>query len=132
MGMVAGLVLPHLVRPPGPVELRDSAREIAAILRNDRNTALARRRDVVTSVDVDKGIVRSGVTGRTVRMPSGIKIKLVQSSRELGGSGTGIRFRAGGGSSGGELTLSRQGFAYRISVNWLTASVRVANVGARG
>jgi hypothetical protein len=31
-----------------------------------------------------------------------------------------------GRSSGGALTLSRREFSYRVSVNWLTAGVRVA------
>lgn len=132
MGLVATLVLPHLVRPPGPVELRNAAEQIAAILRTDRNAALSRGRDVVSGVDLARGRVRSGVTGRVAEMPPGVKVTFVQSGRELGSSGVGIRFRADGGSSGGVLTLSRRSFSCRISVNWLTAGIRVTSVGSSG
>ncbi len=130
MGLVASVALPRLVRPPGPVEIRNAAEEIAALLRTDRNAALYRRRDVVSRFDLRRGVVRAGSSTWTIDVPSGVKIEFVQSSRELGRSGTGIRFLADGRSSGGALTLSRNEYAYRVSVNWLTASVRVARVEA--
>ena len=132
MGLVAGIVLPQLVRPAGPVEIRNAAEEIAALLRSDRNAALARRREVVSRVDMSSGTVQAGSSGRFVRVPRGVKIELVQSSRELADGSPGIRFLADGRSSGGVLTLSRDDFSYRVSVNWLTTNVRVARVEPGG
>lgn len=132
MGLVAGLVLPRLVRPPGPVEIRNAAEEVAALLRIDRNAAISGRRDVFSEVDLESGTVRAGSREWSVEIPRGVAIDLVQSGRELAAGGSGVRFRPDGRSSGGALTLSRGGYAYRISVNWLTASVRVARMESGG
>ncbi len=132
LGMVAAVVVPRLARAPGPVEIRIAAEEIAALLRSDRNMALRLRAPVVSHVDVTDGVVRAGAGGQVVQIPRGIKIEFVQSSRVLASDGRGIRFLPDGGSSGGVLTLSRQDFSYRISVNWLTAGVRVARAESGG
>ena len=131
LGMVASLAVPRLTRAPGPVEIRTAAEEIAALLRTDRNMALRLRRPVISKVDVEDGVIH-GASGQVVRIPRGVKIEFVQSSRELDESGSGIRFLPDGRSSGGVLTLSRLDFTYRISVNWLTASVRVSRTGSSG
>jgi general secretion pathway protein H len=129
LAMVAGVIYPRAVRDPGPAEVRAAAENIAAILRSDRNAALRQRHAVVSRVDVETGVIRAGASDGVVAVPGGVKMEFVQSSRELGGSdGSGIRFRPNGRSSGGVLTLSRDDFAYRISVNWLTAGVRVVRL----
>lgn len=128
IGMVAALAVPRLTRAPGPVEIRVAAEEIAALFRSDRNLALRVRRPVFSQVNVTDGMI-VGAAGGIVRIPRGVKIEFVQSSRVLAGEGSGIKFLPDGRSSGGALTLSRQNFSYRISVNWLTAGVRVARTG---
>ena len=131
LGMVVALVVPRLARAPGPVEIRTAADEIAALFRTDRNLALRLRRPVISKVAIDDGIVY-GAAGDIVEIPRGIKITFVQSSRQQGEQGGGIRFLPNGRSSGGVLTLTRQDFSYRISVNWLTAGVRVTRAGSDG
>jgi general secretion pathway protein H len=129
LAMVAGVIYPRAVRDPGPAEIRAAAENIAAILRSDRNAALRQRHAVVSRIDVESGTVRAGAGDGIVKIPGGVKLEFVQSSRELGGAdGGGIRFRPNGRSSGGVLTLARGDFAYRISVNWLTAGVRVVRL----
>ena len=132
LGMVAAVVVPRLTRAPGPVEIRIAADEIAAVFRSDRNMALRLRRPVFSEVDVTDGVVRAGAGDEIVQIPRGIKIEFVQSSRVLAGEGSGIKFLPDGRSSGGALTLSRATFSYRISVNWLTAGVRVGRTGTTG
>jgi general secretion pathway protein H len=131
-GMVAAIVVPQLARAPGPVEIRTAAEEIAALLRSDRNMALRLRRPVLSQVNVKDGIVLAGASDGGVRIPRGIKIEFVQSSRVLDSTGSGIEFMPDGRSSGGSLTLSRQEFSYQIYVNWLTAGVRVQRTGTSG
>lgn len=68
----------------------------------------------------------SGASGTGLRIPAGIEISFVQSSREMRGSAGGIRFLPEGGSSGGFLSLKRGAAGYEISVNWLTGGVLIA------
>ena len=132
LGMVAYLVVPRLTRAPGPIEMRVAADNIAAVFRTDRNTALRLRRPVLSTVNVRDGTVSSGSVDQVVQIPRGIKVEFVQSSRILSGGASGIQFMPDGRSSGGALTLTRKPFSYRISVNWLTAGVRVARTGDGG
>jgi general secretion pathway protein H len=132
LGMVAALAVPRLARAPGPVEIGVAAEQIAALFRSDRNAALREREAVVSLVDVENGVVRAGADGYSVRIPRGVRIEFVQSSRVLATDGPGIEFTPDGRSSGGVLTLSRNDFAYRISVNWLTGGVRVVRPRADG
>jgi general secretion pathway protein H len=126
LGLVAGVVYPRVARGPGPTEMRATAEEIAALFRTDRNAALRERRAVVSRVDVEDAVVRSGYNANAVRIPGGVEIKFVQSSRQARGDDGGIRFDPSGRSSGGALTLTRGGFSWRVSVNWLTAGVLVS------
>ena len=127
-------MFPRVARAPGPAELGAKAQQIAAVLRSDRNAALRSRRDVVSRIDVSEGTVTSGVSGRGVTIPSGVRVEFVQSSRELGPVGGGIRFRPDGRSSGGFLTLRRGDVGFDVSVSWLTGGVIVdaASPGAPG
>ena len=125
LGLVAGIVFPRAVRAPGPAELRAAADRVAAILRTDRNAALRQRTEVLTRVDLEERVVASGSGGGSVRIPDGVRMQLLQSSREVSADGGGIRFRGEGGSSGGVIYLSRNGTGYQIAVNWLTAGVLV-------
>ena len=126
MGLVAAVALPRAARAPGTIELRATAEQIAALLRSDRNTAIRERRDVLAQVDVENGAIASGSLNQVLRIPAGVRIEFLQSSREVGGDDGGIRFLPDGRSSGGVVTIARDDTAYSISVNWLTASVLVA------
>jgi general secretion pathway protein H len=128
LGLLASVVLPRAVRAPGAIELRATAEEIAALLRSDRNAAISERREVVSEVDLDEGIVASASLMRAIRIPPGVHIEFVQSSRMVGGGRDGgFGFLPNGRSSGGALTIQRGDTAYRISVNWLTGSVLVTS-----
>jgi len=132
LGMVAALVVPRLARAPGPVEIKIAAEQIAALFRSDRNMALRLRRPVMSEVDVANGFVRAGASGGFVRLPRGVKVEFVQSGNLLAKEGSGIEFLPDGRSSGGAITLSRESFSYRVTVNWLTAGVLVARAGSSG
>ena len=132
LGMVAYLVVPRLARPPGPVEIRVAADQVAALFRTDRNMALRSRQPVLSLVNVRDGVVSAGAGNGFVQIPRGIKIEFTQSSRVYAKGKSGIEFLPDGRSSGGALTLSRDSFSYRVSVNWLTAGVRVARTETGG
>ena len=126
LALVAGIVFPRVIRPPGPAELRAKALEIAALLRTDRNAALRQGREILSRVDLTRNAVVSGARDYASEIPRGVDTKLVQSSREVSSEGGGIRFRPNGRSSGGVLSIRRGDAGYQISVNWLTSGVTVS------
>jgi len=129
-GLVAALVLPRVDRDPGPAALEAKAYDIAAIFRDDRNTAMLSRKDVVSVIDLKRRLAISGAGNGAVRVPDTVEMDLVQSEAEIRPEGGGFRFYADGQASGGAVTLRRGNYGYRVSVNWLTAAIDVEPVEA--
>ncbi|QQS54556.1 MAG: GspH/FimT family pseudopilin [Candidatus Competibacteraceae bacterium] len=135
--LVIGVLLVALVPPllsgmSGATELRGAARQLAAGLRNARNEAVARQREAVLTLDLERR--RFGVTGdpREIALPESVALKLYTAQSELLDSATGgIRFFPDGSSTGGSITVSGPKLAYRVNVDWLTGAVAIVEQDAR-
>ena len=100
--------------------------EIAALLKADRNAAVRRQIQVRTQIDAAARSIRSGVTGRIVRLPNDVSMDAILASgcadRNVGRS---IDFFPSGMSCGGVIALVRPGAGFEVRVNWLTGGVDV-------
>ena len=127
--MLAAIVLPAIPSGTTRPRLEGYALETAALLKSDRNTAIRRRTEVVTVVDAPSRVVRSGVSGRSVRLPSDVKFDAMLAARcNNRPAGPTIRYFASGASCGGVIALTRNGVGYEIRVNWLTGGIEVVAV----
>src|SRR5262245_21651337 len=70
IAMLAAIVLPAIPVGTSRPRLQGYALETAALLKADRTAAMRRRSEVATVVDAPRRTVRSGLNGRTVRMPA--------------------------------------------------------------
>ena len=126
VSLLAAIVIPALPRGTSRARLESFAIETAAMLKADRNAAIRNRVQVVTDVDAPSRIVRSGVTGRVIRVPDDVAFDAVLAARcNQRPAGQTIRFFASGMSCGGAIALTRLGVGYEIRVNWLTGGVEV-------
>jgi len=81
---------------------------------------------VATLVDAPSRLVRSGATGRVVRIPDDVAFDAILAARcNQRPAGASISFFASGMSCGGAIALTRLGVGYEIRVNWLTGGVEV-------
>jgi general secretion pathway protein H len=126
IGLLAAIILPALPRATTRAKLESYAVETAALLKADRNTALRRQIQVKTTIDAEARSIRSGVTGRMVRLPKDVTLEAMLASR-CGDRTTGrsIDFFPSGMSCGGAIALARPGMGYEIRVNWLTGGVEI-------
>ena len=126
IGLLAAIILPALPRATTRAKLESYAVETAALLKADRNTALRRQIQVKTTIDAEARSIRSGVTGRMVRLPKDVTLEAMLASR-WGDRTTGrsIDFFPSGMSCGGAIALARPGMGYEIRVNWLTGGVEI-------
>src|SRR6516165_7002141 len=69
VAMLAAVVLPAIPRGTSRAGLEAYALETATLLQTDRNAAIRRHQQVATAVDAVGRSVRSGATGRIVRLP---------------------------------------------------------------
>src|SRR5215467_2547709 len=121
---IAGPLLPHST---SRARLESYAVATAAVLRADRSAAIRRGAQVATLINAPSRLVRSGATGREVRVPNDVTFDALLSARcDRQSSSPTIRFFPSGMSCGGIIALTRSGNGYEIRVNWLTGGIDIA------
>jgi general secretion pathway protein H len=126
VAILAAIVVPNLPRGTSRARLESYAVETAALLKADRYAAIRRRQQVIVDVDATGRTVRSGATGRIVRVPDDVVFDALLAARcNQRPAGPTIRFFPTGMSCGGVIALTRLGVGYEIRVNWLTGGVEV-------
>lgn len=126
IGMLAAIILPAIPRATTRAKLESYAVETAALLKADRNAALRRHVQVTTLVDAEQRSIRSGVTGRVIRLPNDVSLDAILASRCADRvAGRSIDFFPSGMSCGGTIALARPGMGFEVRVNWLTGGVEI-------
>jgi general secretion pathway protein H len=126
---LAAIILPAIPRGTSRARLEAYAIETATLLKADRDAAIWRRGQVTTQVDAIGRSVRSGATGRVLRLPPDVHFEALLATRcNQRATGTTINFFGSGMSCGGTLEITRLGAGYQVRVNWLTGGVEVVPV----
>ena len=126
VAILAAIVVPALPRGTSRARLEAYAVEAAAMLKADRDAAIRNRKQVATEIDAPLRVVRSGATGRVIRLPADVRFDAILAARcNNRPAGPTIRFFASGMSCGGTIALTRLGVGYQVRVNWLTGGVEV-------
>jgi general secretion pathway protein H len=126
VAILAAIVVPALPRGTSRARLEAYAIEAAAMLKADRDAAIRKRVQIATEIDAPLRVVRSGATGRVIRMPADVRFDAILAARcNQRPAGPTIRFFASGMSCGGTIALTRLGIGYQVRVNWLTGGVEV-------
>jgi general secretion pathway protein H len=101
------------------------------MLKADRNAAVRGRAQIATQIDPTTRSIRSGATGRVIRLPEDIAFDATLAARcNQRPAGATIQFFASGMSCGGVIALTRLGVGYQIRVNWLTGGVEIVPADA--
>jgi general secretion pathway protein H len=126
IGMLAAIILPAIPRSTTRAKLESYAVATAALLKSDRSAALRRQIQVATQVDAASRSIRSGATGRVIRLPNDVALDAILASRCADRiAGRSIDFFPSGMSCGGVIALSRPGMGVEVRVNWLTGGVDI-------
>jgi len=126
--LLVAIFLPMLPRGTSRPRLQSYAVAVAALLKADHNAAVRRGIPVATEVEAASRLVRSGASGRVVRIPEDVAVDALLSARcGRYGSALVIRFFSSGISCGGTIALTRLGVGYEIRVNWLTGGIDIVS-----
>jgi general secretion pathway protein H len=129
IAMVAAIALPAMPRGTPRSRLEGYALQTAALLTADHNAARRQHTEVATIVDAPLRTIRSGATGRVVRLPSDITVEAILAARcNNARADSTIRHFATGMSCGGVIALSRPGAGFQVRMNWFTGGVEVVPV----
>jgi general secretion pathway protein H len=128
IAMLAAVLLPNISRGTSRPRLEAYAVETASLLKADRTAAIRHRVQIATQIDASTSSLRSGSTGRILRVPDDVAFNAILPDRcnERPAFST-IRFFATGMSCGGTIILSRRGTGYEIHVNWLTGGIEIVS-----
>lgn len=109
-------------------QLRQATRDIVNGLRQARSNAIVDNRESTFTLNLAERSYTIGAIGAGQPLGSGIDLELLTARSELSGGRAGqIRFYPDGGSSGGEIRISRNAVAYIVTVDWLTGAVRLGD-----
>jgi len=129
LAILAAILVPVLPRGTSRARLESYAIATAALLKADRNAAMRRRTQIATQVDAASRSVRSGATGRVIRVPDDVAFDTLLSARcNQYPAGRTIHFFSSGMSCGGVIALTRLGIGYEVRVNWLTGGIEIASL----
>jgi general secretion pathway protein H len=129
IAILAAIALPAFPLGTSRARLEGYALETAALLKADRSAAMRRRGEVATVVDAPGRTIRSGASGRVVRIPGDVSVDAMLAARCNNRSvGATIRYFAAGTSCGGVIALRRKGVGYEVRVSWLTGGVEVVPI----
>jgi general secretion pathway protein H len=129
LSIIAAVILPAMSQGTSRARLEGYALQIAGMLTADRHAAMRRRVPVVADIDVARRSVRSGATGRVLRLPADVTLDALLAARcNKRPAGSAIQFFASGMSCGGVVAVTRAGTGYQIRVNWLTGGVEIVPV----
>ncbi len=130
LGLVLAVAVPALVVTPG-AGLRAAAELVATGLRQARVTAVREQRPVALLLDVEARALRVEGRQRVRTLPREVTLELHTAQGEIVDARRGgIRFYPDGSSTGGRVTLTRQGMRTDVDVEWLTGRVRIREDGA--
>lgn len=126
VALLAAILLPYVPHETTRPQLGAYALEAAAVLKLDRMAAIRNRRPIATQVNARTRSLRSGATGRLLRVPDDVEFNALLPGRcSERPAFSSIDFFPSGMSCGGTITLTRSGVGYEIRVNWLTGGVDV-------
>jgi general secretion pathway protein H len=126
VALLAAILLPRLARGTSRPRLEAYAIETATLLKADRNAAIWRRGAVAAEVDAVGRTVKSGSSGRVVRVPEDVVFDALLPERCDGRPAlSSISFFATGMSCGGTIRLTRLRNWFEVRVNWLTGGIDV-------
>lgn len=126
IGLLAAIILPAIPRATSRAKLESYAVDTAALLKADRNAALRRHAQITTQVDAASRSIRSGASGRVIRLPEDVSLDAMLASRCADrAAGRSIDFFPSGMSCGGVIAMARPGMGFEVRVNWLTGGVDI-------
>jgi len=127
LGALLMALVPPLISAALPgVQLKATARSMAAGLRLAREEAIRGGRDVAFLLDVEGRSYRVEGDSRQVSLPAGLDLKLEGAASELQDDQVGgVRFYPDGSATGGRVLISREGRGYQVGVAWLTGRIAI-------
>ncbi len=132
LALVAGVAV-AVIRPGGEAAaLRSAVNGLVNALRRAQAEAIADNRQTIVTLDLDER--RYFVADRTLSGAFPQQTKLVfrtAASEYVGGNRASVRFFPDGTSTGGQITVERQGQSWLVRINWISGHIAAERTDQR-
>jgi general secretion pathway protein H len=126
IAILAAVLLPGISGGTSRPRLEAYALEAASVFKTDHTAAIRLRVEVSSDINAPRRFIRSGATGRVLRIPNDVVFDAVLPQRcNQRSAFSAITFLPSGMSCGGAIALTRFGVGYEVRVNWLTGGIEV-------
>jgi general secretion pathway protein H len=125
--LVVGLIPPLFSAAVPGARLKGAARDLAITLRETRNQAIIRNREMDVVLNLETA--QYSTEGRTETLPGDVTLTVKPAAAESGLSfpeQRRVRFYPDGSATSTRITLAREGQGYELAVDWLIGRVRIA------
>jgi general secretion pathway protein H len=130
IGLVLALVPPLLTKGMPSLQLKNAVRDVSSGLRLARTEALRRGTQAVFELDTEARVLRVPAARRQRPLPDDITVQATTADEEVIDEATAaFRFFPDGSATGGNILLSVGDLAFRVTVDWLTGRIHVAEEG---
>jgi len=125
IGLIVALIPGFMLRSQPRLDVSVAARAIADGLRRTQSDAVASNRPQVFALDVAEHLFRAG-DATPVRIDRALALSFRAARAELQGERVGqIRYFPDGSSTGGQISIAREGWQADVRSDWLTGLVWV-------
>lgn len=128
IGLVLALVPPLLTKGMPSLRLKNAVRDVSSGLRLARTEALRRGTQTVFELDTEARLLRVPAAGKQRELPQDIVVRVTTVEEEIVDESTAaFRFFPDGSATGGNIMLSVGDLGFRVTVDWLTGRIHVAD-----
>jgi general secretion pathway protein H len=126
LGLTVALAVPVFHRVMPGLELKATARSVAAALREARGLAVSTNREVAVTIDVNSHTMGLGGGRQPEQLDPRFALSLFTATEEqVSGSAGSFRFYPDGTATGGRVRVSFAERQYDVLVNWITGAVKI-------
>jgi general secretion pathway protein H len=121
--LVTVAAMPYAGRSKDEREFVAFTQILAAGLRQTQMEAMAKNRETVFQIDLNRRVFLTENGKRETAIPGSVGISVHTASGEVTEQSAGFRFFPDGGATGGRIVVSHEGEKRTVAVNWLTGHV---------
>jgi len=129
MGLIMAVAMPALFSAIPGLQTRGAVKELNSVLRYAKATALTSGEDQVVLLDLEHHIFYIAGDDKEYSLPENLEIDIDSvESETLSDQVSGFRFFSDGSSTGGRITLKRDGWHYEINIDWLSGRIEIIDL----
>ncbi len=131
IGLIMAVAAPAFNAAMPGLETKSAVRQLNAVLRYARATAMTSGEDSQVILDLEQHVFYLIDEEKRYHLPENLTVDIESvESEKISETISGFRFFSDGSSTGGRISLKREGWHYDIDIDWLSGRIEVLDLMA--